>query len=85
MEKIDHLSAGEGKMELWSKGKMVFASGKASELAIAFLNYGFEETMSTSSSFDFGRESGFKTNDAVHKLYDKTFIIVNKTLNRVLI
>ena len=41
--------------------------------------------MSTSSSFDFGRESGFRTNDAVHKLYDKTFIIVNKTLNRVLI
>ena len=79
MGKIDHLSAGEGKMDLWSKDEMVFASSKASELAKAFLKYGCEETMSTSSSFDFGRESGFRTNDGVHKLFDRTFKIINKS------
>jgi hypothetical protein len=79
MGKIVHLSAGEGKMELWSKDEMVFSSGKASELAKAFLKHGCEETMRTSSSFDFGRESGFRTNDAVHKLFDRTFKIINKS------
>ena len=78
MGKIDHLSAGEGKMELWNTEGIVFASSDPKELAKAFLKYGCEETMSTSSSFDFGRESGFRTNDGVHKLFDRTFKIINK-------
>ena len=79
MGKIDHLSAGEGKMELWNTEGIVFASSDPKELAKAFLKYGGEETMSTSSSFDFGRESGFRTNDGVHKLFDRTFKIINKS------
>ena len=79
MEKINHLSAGEGKMELWNTEGIVFASGNAKELAEAFKKYGYAESFSTSSSFDFGRESGFRTNDGVHKLFDRTFKIINKS------
>ena len=78
-KKIIYISAGEGKMDLHSKDGIVFSSSKAKELAKAFLKYGCEETMSTSSSFDFGRESGFRTNDGVHKLFDRTFKIINKS------
>ena len=79
MGKIVHLSAGEGKMELWNTEGIVFASGNAKELAEAFKKYGYAERFSTSSTFDFGRESGFRTNDGVHKLFDRTFKIINKS------
>ena len=76
MGKIDHLSAGEGKMELWNTEGIVFASSDPKELAKAFKKYGYAESFSTSSSFEFGQESGFKTDDEPSNLLDKAFEIV---------
>ena len=78
MGKIVHLSAGEGKMELWSKDEMVFATGKASELAKAYLKYGCEETIGTASSVAFGRESGVRNKDDVKKLCVRTLKQMHK-------
>jgi hypothetical protein len=78
-KKIIYISAGEGKMNLWNKDGIVFSSSKAKELAKAFLKHGWADTFGTSSSFDFGRESGFRTNDAVRKLFYRTFEIINKS------
>ena len=36
-----------------------------------------DQSFRTSSSIDFGIESGFKTDDAVHKLFHKVFTIIN--------
>ena len=37
-----------------------------------------DRTFRCSSSFDFGIESGFKTDDAVHRLFQKVFTIIKE-------
>ena len=53
------------------------ASNDPKELADAFNIFGYFDSFQTSSSFDFGIESGFKTDDAVYKLFEAAFEIVN--------
>tara|TARA_Y100000356_G_scaffold42833_1_gene33401 strand:+ start:129 stop:383 length:255 start_codon:yes stop_codon:yes gene_type:complete len=78
---ITYLSADNGKLQLHDDTKkgVVFESSDPIELAQAFVAFGMPEDQSfrTSSSFDFGVESGFKTDDAVHKLFHKVFTIIN--------
>lgn len=78
--KINFLSAGNGKLELharsYTEDKIVCASNDPLELAKAFIKHGWEDTFRTSSSFDFGEESGFDYNEAVHDLFEKTFTVI---------
>lgn len=88
MMKINFLSASEGKLELhaslvyhrddmsYTQDQIVCASNDPLELANAFIKYGWEDTFRTSSSFDFGEESGFDYNEAVHDLFEKTFTVI---------
>ena len=82
MTKITHISADEGKLELWHFkngrcfGKIAVISSDPKIIAKALNRYGYEERLSTSSSFDFGEESGFKTDDEPSNILDKAFEIV---------
>ena len=89
MEKISHISADEGKLKLWHINKIdALPSGKHTLYKIAAISsdpkiiakalkrYGFEDRLSTSSSFDFGEESGFKTDDEPSNILDKAFEII---------
>ena len=89
MGKIEHISADEGKLELWHLknsrcfGKIAIASSDPVEIAKTLIKHGFENTFTKSSSFDFGEESGFKTDDAPSILLDKAFkIFINLDLER---
>jgi len=81
MTKITHISADEGKLELWHLknsrcfGKIAIASSDPVEIARTLIKHGFENTFSKASSFDFGEESGFKTDDAPSLLLNKAFEI----------
>lgn len=75
--KIHFLSAYNGKLELHNTSGLVCASNDPKVLATAFTTYGYYDSFQTSSSFDFGIESGFKTDDAVYKLFEAAFEIVN--------
>ena len=82
MGKISHISAGKGKIELWSYtggrsfGKLEVISSDPKIIAKALNRYGYEERLSFSSSFEFGEESGFKTDDEPSNILDKAFEIV---------
>ena len=82
MTKITHISADEGKLELWHFkngrcfGKIAVISSDPKIIAKALNRYGYEERLSFSSSFDFGEESGFKTDDEPSNILDKAFEIV---------
>ena len=89
MGKIEHISADEGKLELWHLknsrcfGKIAIASSDPVEIAKTLIKHGFESTFSKSSSYDFGEESGFETDDAPSILLDKAFkIFINLDLER---
>ena len=80
--KISHISANKGKLELWSYsggrgfGKLEVVSSNPQFIAKALNRYGYEDRLSFSSSFEFGEESGFKTDDEPSNLLDKAFEIV---------
>ena len=80
--KIAHISADEGKLKLWSMrsgdlwGKLEVISSDPKIVAKALKRHGYHEQLSTSSSFDFGEESGFKTDDEPSNILDKAFEIV---------
>ncbi len=78
--KINMLSAHEGKLELhvrtYTEDTIVCASNDPLELAKAFIKHGWEDTFRTSSSFDFGEESGFDYNEAVRHLFEDTFALM---------
>ena len=81
MAKITHISADEGKLELWHFkssrcfGKIAIASSDPVEIATAFFKHGYEDTLSKSSSFDFGEKAGFETDDEPSNILDKAFEI----------
>jgi hypothetical protein len=76
MTKITHISADEGKLKLWHINKIATISSDPKIIAKALNRYGYEERLSFSSSFDFGEESGFKTDDEPSNILDKAFEIV---------
>ena len=76
MGKNSHISAEKGKLKLWHSGKMFVVSSNPQFIAKALNRYGYEDRLSFSSSFEFGEESGFKTDDEPSNLLDKAFEIV---------
>ena len=87
MGKISHISADEGKLKLWyfknSKshpsgcfGKTAVISSDPKIIAKALNRYGYEDELTFFSSFDFGEEVGFETDDEPSKILDKAFEIV---------
>ena len=80
MEKISHISADEGKLYFWNKlngNRLLFCvSSDPVEIARTLIKHGFEDTFSKASSFDFGEEAGFKTDDEPSNILDKAFEIV---------
>ena len=79
---ITYLSADNGKLQLHddTKNGVIFESNDPLALAKAFVKFGMPEdrTFRCSSSFDFGIESGFKTDDAFHRLFQKVFTIIKE-------
>ena len=79
---ITYLSADNGKLQLHddTKNGVIFESNDPLALAKAFVKFGMPEdrTFRCSSSFDFGIEPGFKTDDAVHRLFQKVFTIIKE-------
>tara|TARA_B000000557_G_C20808075_1_gene458613 strand:+ start:1713 stop:2003 length:291 start_codon:yes stop_codon:yes gene_type:complete len=80
--RISHISADKGKLELWSYrggrgfGKLEVISSDPKIIAKALNRYGYEDRLSFSSSFEFGEEAGFKTDDEPSNILDKAFEIV---------
>ena len=82
MSKISHISSDKGYLELWSYsggrgfGKLEVTSSDPKIIAKALKRYGYEDRLSFSSSFEFGEEAGFKTDDEPSNILDKAFEIV---------
>ena len=67
-KKIDFVSARDGKLEL-HVGDKVKSSANPIILADIMSKHGFDDVVMASSSMDFAKENGFKTNDGAKKLY----------------
>ena len=67
-KKIDFVSARDGKLEL-HVGDKVKSSANPIILADIMSKYGFDDVVMASSSMDFAKENGFKTDDGAKKLY----------------
>ena len=68
LEKIDFISADNGKLEL-HMGDKIKSSADPIILADIMSKHGFDDTVMASSSMDFASEYGFKTDDGAKKLY----------------
>ena len=72
LKKIDFVSANNGKLVL-SFGDLDSRETKSSAnpiiLADIMSKYGFDDVVMASSSMDFAKENGFKTDDGAKKLY----------------
>jgi len=77
--KIDFISAEDGKLQLHYT-EMGVEKIKASEnpiiLAEVMRKHGFEDTVMASSSMDFAKESGFKSDDGAKKLYNNALSLL---------
>ena len=84
MGKISHISADESKLYFWNKlngNRLLFcASSDPVEIATTFFKHGYEDTITKSSSFDFGEEAGFETDDEPSNILDKAFEIYHLVL-----
>ncbi len=68
LEKINFIGAHNGKLEL-HMGDKVKSSANPIILADIMSKHGFDDVVMASSSMDFAKENGFKTNDGAKKLY----------------
>ena len=68
LKKIDFISADNGKLEL-HMGDKIKSSADPIILADIMSKHGFDDTVMASSSMDFAKENGFKTDDGAKKLY----------------
>ena len=68
LKKIDFVSARDGKLEL-HMGDKIKSSADPIILADIMSKHGFDDTVMASSSMDFAKENGFKTDDGAKKLY----------------
>ena len=82
MGKIESVTADQGKLKLWYYNKysvvgtLAVESSNPKKIAEALKTYGYYEVLRKSSSFDFGEESGFKTDDEPSNILNKAFEIV---------
>ena len=68
LKKIDFISADNGKLEL-HMGDKIKSSADPIILADIMSKHGFDDTVMASSSMDFAKENGFKTDDGAKILY----------------
>ena len=68
LKKIDFVSARDGKLEL-HMGDKIKSSADPIILADIMSKHGFDDTVMASSSMDFAKENGFKTDDGAKILY----------------
>ena len=79
LKKIDFVSADNGKLVL-SFGDLDSRETKSSAdpiiLADIMSKYGFDDVVMASSSMDFAKENGFKTDDGAKKLYKNALNLI---------
>ena len=75
LEKIDFISADNGKLEL-HMGDKIKSSADPIILADIMSKHGFDDTVMASSSMDFAKENGFKTDDGAKKLYKNALNLI---------
>ena len=68
LEKINFISAEDGKLEL-HVGDKVKSSANPIILADIMSKHGFADTVMASSSMDWAKEYGFKDHDGAKRLY----------------
>ena len=68
LEKINFIGAHNGKLEL-HMGDKIKSSANPIILADIMSKHGFADTVMASSSMDWAKENGFKTDDGAKKLY----------------
>ena len=68
LEKIDFISADNGKLEL-HMGDKIKSSADPIILADIMSKHGFADTVMASSSMDWAKEYGFKDHDGAKRLY----------------
>ena len=68
LEKINFIGAHNGKLEL-HMGDKIKSSANPIILADIMSKHGFADVVMGSSSMDFAKENGFKTDDGAKKLY----------------
>jgi len=83
-EKINYISANDGKLELHyvenSVNKTV-ASDDVSIIAKFMLKVGVADSVMKSSSIDFASEYGFANDDAAKELFDESYQLYTKMKN----
>ena len=75
LEKINFVSADNGKLAL-HVGDKVKSSANPIILADIMSKYGFDDVVMASSSMDFAKENGFKTDDGAKKLYKNALNLI---------
>ena len=81
-KKINFISARDGKLELHmndmnsSMECTVKSSANPIILADIMSKYGFDDVVMASSSMDFAKENGFKTDDGAKKLYKNALNLI---------
>tara|TARA_Y100001937_G_C7091406_1_gene317927 strand:- start:297 stop:578 length:282 start_codon:yes stop_codon:yes gene_type:complete len=81
-KKINFVSARDGKIELHfnddnnSMDCTVKSSANPIILADIMSKYGFDDVVMASSSMDYAKESGFKTDDGAKKLYNNALNLI---------
>ena len=74
-KKIDFVSARDGKLEL-HVGDKVKSSANPIILDDIMSKYGFDDVVMASSSMDFAKENGFRTDDGAKKLYKNALNLI---------
>ena len=74
-KKINFVSARDGKLEL-HVGDKVKSSANPIILADIMSKYGFDDVVMASSSMDFAKENGFRTNNGAKKLYQNAINLI---------
>ena len=75
LEKINFIGAHNGKLEL-HMGDKVKSSANPIILAEIMNKHGFADVVMGSSSMDFAKENGFRTNDGAKKLYNNALNLI---------
>tara|TARA_R110000822_G_scaffold68756_13_gene167314 strand:+ start:2835 stop:3122 length:288 start_codon:yes stop_codon:yes gene_type:complete len=74
---INFLSANNGELEITTEEGLIYNTAKLETIAKIITNHTMPiDGVLSSSSMDFAKEYGFKTNDAASKLWEKAVDLV---------
>ena len=66
---IDFIAANNGKIELYSRNRLIGLADTAITISSFLKEFGFDGYVGTSSSIDFADEYGFKNYDSAYNLF----------------